>query len=115
MVEDVEDEDEGDEELKEEELKELEKAKIQASKFKQSQDELDEYGDMEEGDMVPEDLNEVKKQVDAMDLGHEPAALAAKMQLGDGKPIKAIHSFGLPASGGMAGMPKPPSGTKPFT
>ena len=39
------------------------------------------------------------------------------MQLGDGRsaPIRAVHNFHVPTSEGMGGIPKPPSGSKPFT
>ena len=113
MAEAIEDEDEGDEEVKYEEAKQAEKSKF----AKAAEIEFDDDEELEAADEVPADINAVKTSIEDMHLGHDPAALAKKMQLGDGRaaPVKAVHNFHVPQSEGMGGLPKPPSGSKPFT
>lgn len=66
---------------------------------------------MEAADEVPADLNAVKSAVEDMHLGKEPAK---KIPSG-AMPVRAVHNMGVPTTEGMGGIPKPPTGSKPFT
>lgn len=71
---------------------------------------------MEEEDEDDDDDEEMNDQIQEL-TGIQDGVGAIKVNDGDkagSGPVKAVHTFNVPKTQGMGGMPMPPTGAKPF-